>query len=157
MPFCYRLAYGILVHSCRQRTVNVDRDFVPSDGKCRCQDVLDPLNAARRPLPLCQRCPGLSTPRLSSRRSDRVARISTRSFTSPSVSCGVGTKSGGPSPQFVTLRPDLGVALQAPARRAASTGLYHASLFRFPQQGRHQSPLIHRVPDYIWSASSNVA
>ena len=36
------LSDGILVHSCRQRAVDLDRDFVPSDGHCRNQDVLDP-------------------------------------------------------------------------------------------------------------------
>jgi hypothetical protein len=36
------LSDGILVHSCRQRAVDLDRDFVPADGRCRCHDVLDP-------------------------------------------------------------------------------------------------------------------
>jgi hypothetical protein len=36
------LSDGILVHSCRQRAVDLDRDFVPADGGCRNQDVLDP-------------------------------------------------------------------------------------------------------------------
>jgi DNA-directed RNA polymerase specialized sigma24 family protein len=33
---------GILVHSCRQRAVDLDRHFVPADGTRRNQDVLDP-------------------------------------------------------------------------------------------------------------------
>jgi hypothetical protein len=36
------LSDGILVHSCRQRAVALNRDFVPADGRCRCHDVLDP-------------------------------------------------------------------------------------------------------------------
>ncbi len=36
------LSDGILVHSCRQRAVDLNRDFVPADGGCRNQDVLDP-------------------------------------------------------------------------------------------------------------------
>lgn len=34
---------GILVHSCRQRAVDLDRNFVPADGR-RGYDVLDPRN-----------------------------------------------------------------------------------------------------------------
>jgi len=33
---------GILVHSCRQRAVDLDRHFVPADDTWRNQDVLDP-------------------------------------------------------------------------------------------------------------------
>ena len=33
---------GILVHSCRQRAVDLDRHFVPADGTRRNQDLLDP-------------------------------------------------------------------------------------------------------------------
>jgi len=36
------LSDGILVHSCRQRAVDLDRDFVPADGRCRRRDVYDP-------------------------------------------------------------------------------------------------------------------
>ena len=37
------LADGLLVHSCRQRAVDLNRDFVPATGThCRNQDVLDP-------------------------------------------------------------------------------------------------------------------
>jgi hypothetical protein len=36
------LSDRILVHSCRQRAVDLDRDFIPADGGCRNQDVLDP-------------------------------------------------------------------------------------------------------------------
>jgi hypothetical protein len=36
------LSDGILVHSCRQRAVDLSRDFVPADGGWRNQDVLDP-------------------------------------------------------------------------------------------------------------------
>jgi len=33
---------GLLVHSCQQRAVDLDRHFVPADGTWRNQDVLDP-------------------------------------------------------------------------------------------------------------------
>jgi len=36
------LSDGVLVHSCRQRAVDLDRDFVPADGRCRRRDVYDP-------------------------------------------------------------------------------------------------------------------
>lgn len=36
------LSDAILTHSCCQRAVDLDRDFVPADGGCRNQDVLDP-------------------------------------------------------------------------------------------------------------------
>ncbi len=36
------LSNGILVHSCKQRAVDLNRDFVPANGSIRNQDVLDP-------------------------------------------------------------------------------------------------------------------
>jgi hypothetical protein len=36
------LSDAVLVHSCRQRAVDLNRDFVPANGTCRNQDVLDP-------------------------------------------------------------------------------------------------------------------
>ena len=36
------LSDGILVHHCRLRAVDLDRDFVPATSHCKNQDVLDP-------------------------------------------------------------------------------------------------------------------
>ncbi len=36
------LSDGILVHHCKLRAVDLDRNFCPADGRIRCQDVLDP-------------------------------------------------------------------------------------------------------------------